>query len=114
MCFPQYLPVQETLLCYSYQKPSEIIGKSSVSERWAKNANPVRVCPTHEIQRGPLETIGETSRYADACRGIGCPAFGNKMACYSYRKPLETIGKSNVSALWAGVTTGSRYDTACN
>ena len=101
MCFPQYLPMQEPLLCYSYRNPSKIMGKSNVSGRWAKNIKPVRVCPNHETQRGSLETIGKTSRYAGDCWGIGFPALGNKMACYSYRKPLETIGKSNVSAWWA-------------
>ena len=56
---------------------------------------------SHGILWNPSETIGKTSRYTRSHWMITFPAFSRAMANYSYRKPLETIGKSNVFAWWA-------------
>ena len=93
---------------YSYRKALETIGKSNNSVGWAKNRKAVPAWRSHGILWNPFETIGKTSRYIRSHWMITFPAFCRAMPNHSYRKPFKTIGKSNVSAWWAGVTTGSR------
>ena len=66
-----------------------------------KNDKAILAWRSHGIHWNPFKTIGETSRYTRSHWMIIFPAFCGAMANYSYRKPLEPIGKSNVSALWA-------------
>ena len=86
---------------HSYRESLKTIGKSNLSVGWAKNDKAVLAWRSHGIHWNTLKTIGKTSRYTRSHWMITFPAFCCAMANHSYRKPLETIGKSNVFAWWA-------------
>ena len=82
---------------YSYPKSLKTIGKSSVSVGWAKKISTIARASKPWNHMDPFKTIGKTSGYTRSHREITFPAFCNQTPDYSYRKPLEIIGKSNVS-----------------
>ena len=90
---------------HSYRKSLKTIWESNYSAGWAKKDKAVLTWRSHGIHWNPFETIGETSRYARSHWMITFPAFCRAMPNHSYRKPFKTIGKSNVSAWWAGVSS---------